>query len=143
MSLRPRISLTTLPSTTIATSRLRTLTTQLSLRHRPSALLPQNSSNARKMSSLPSTMKAVSFSKTGGPDVLEYSDSQSTSSTLRRSSPCKEQFRRCQLHRHVLPHRPLSRTVPYDPGTRSLWHDCKSSRRQPVGLQGGGSCGLD
>lgn len=27
------------------------------------------------MSSLPSTMKAVSFSKTGGPDVLEYSES--------------------------------------------------------------------
>ena len=77
MPFRLRIPLTQLPGTSTAAKRLRTLASQFSLRPGPPTFRPQNSSNSRTMASLPSTMRAVSFSKPGGPDVLEYTDTQS------------------------------------------------------------------
>ncbi|KIW34383.1 uncharacterized protein PV07_01161 [Cladophialophora immunda] len=76
MSLRSRATLTKITTTATASTRLGSLTSQLSLRQSPSPRFSPNSTATRTMSSLPSTMKAVSFSKTGGPDVLEYTESQ-------------------------------------------------------------------
>ena len=75
MSSRPRVlPIQTFIAATAAT-RLHSLSSQLSLRQ--SKPIPRFPSRQiiRRMSSLPSTMKAVSFSKTGGPEVLEYSES--------------------------------------------------------------------
>jgi hypothetical protein len=70
MSLRPQRALRQLTSTARASTRLQLLTSHSSSLQAPSTL--RAPSLSRKMSSIPSSMKAVSFSKTGGPDVLDY-----------------------------------------------------------------------